>query len=131
MKGAGRMSAAELREAMAQGKGKKNKYNAQKTEVDGIKFDSAHEAKRYGQLKILERAGHISDLRLQEVIYLHGKNEPLKTSKGRAMRLTLDFTYIDSKTGLRVYEDAKGMPTRDYEVRKAVAAAQGVEVIEV
>jgi hypothetical protein len=29
-----------------------------------------------------------------------------------------------------VYEDAKGHPTRDYEVRRAVAQAMGIEVIE-
>lgn len=44
----------------------KNKYKAVKTTVDGIKFDSKAEARRYTQLKLLERAGQIQpDIILQ------------------------------------------------------------------
>jgi hypothetical protein len=62
---------------------------------------------------------------------LQGQDGPVLTRNGRQMRLTLDFSYIDVATGLLVYEDPKGMPTRDYEVRLAIAAAQGVTVVEV
>ena len=44
-----------------------NKYNAKKTELDGIVFDSRKEAGRYAELKLLERAGHIEDLTLQHI----------------------------------------------------------------
>lgn len=60
---------------------KTNKYNAKKTIIDGIEFDSRTEAKRYGELKILERGGIISGLTLQprftvfEPFTKHGKNE--------------------------------------------------------
>jgi hypothetical protein len=65
------------------------KYNAQKATVDGITFDSKHEKERYLQLKLLERGGVISDLRLQVEFELipnqyatekrYGKNgKPLK-----------------------------------------------------
>lgn len=43
---------------------KKSKYGAVKTEVDGIKFDSKHEALRYQELRLLEQAGEITNLRL-------------------------------------------------------------------
>ena len=122
-----RMKAAELK-AQKQGG---NKWHAQPTEVDGIRFDSRREARRWVELRTLERAGHISDLQRQVVLYLHGKDDVLRTRTGRPMRITVDFSYIDSPTGLRVYEDAKGKPTRDYEVRRSVAAAQGVEIVEV
>ncbi|WP_416330616.1 DUF1064 domain-containing protein, partial [[Clostridium] innocuum] len=46
-------------------KPKKSKYGAVKTEVDGIKFDSKHEALRYQELRLLEQAGEITNLRLQ------------------------------------------------------------------
>jgi hypothetical protein len=39
------------------------------------------------------------------------------------MRITLDFGYIEVADERQVHEDAKGMPKRDYEVRRAVAAA--------
>ena len=35
---------------------KRSKYNNIKTTIDDIKFDSKKEAKRYGELKLLERA---------------------------------------------------------------------------
>ena len=40
-----------------------SKYNSRKTVLDGIKFDSVKEAKRYAELKLMERAGVISHLR--------------------------------------------------------------------
>jgi len=124
-----RMSAAELRQMQEQPK--TQKYGAQRTTVDGITFDSKKEAKRWGELKLLEQAGEIIELRRQVVVPLEGRNGPLLARKGRQMRITVDFGYVEVATGLTVYEDAKGMPTRDYEVRRAVAAAQGVEVVEV
>lgn len=109
----------------------KNKYRAQRTEVDGIKFASLKEANRYVELRMLERAGQILDLQLQVPLMLQGRDGPVLSRNGRQMRLTVDFVYVDTATGLTVYEDAKGVPTRDYEVRRAVAAAQGYEVTEV
>ena len=52
---------------------KKSKYGANKVEVDGIKFDSQRESKRYIELKQLERAGIIKDLQLQVVFELQPK----------------------------------------------------------
>lgn len=46
-------------------KPKKSKYGAVKTEVDGIMFDSKREAKRYQELRLLEQAWEITNLRLQ------------------------------------------------------------------
>lgn len=124
-----RISAAELRAMQEQPKNQK--YSAQRITVDGITFDSKREAKRWAELKLLEQAGEIIDLRRQVVVPLEGRDGPLLARKGRQMRITVDFGYVEVATGLTIYEDAKGMPTRDYEVRRAVAAAQGVEVREV
>ena len=44
---------------------KRSKYGNRKTEIDGLTFDSAKEAKRWGELKLLERAGRIRKLRRQ------------------------------------------------------------------
>ena len=46
-----RMSALEFR---SHGFKKGNKYNAKRTEVDGIWFDSKLEAERYIELKLLQ-----------------------------------------------------------------------------
>lgn len=108
-----------------------NKYNAIPTTVDGIRFDSLREARRWGELRLMEKAGEIRNLRRQVVVPLEGRDAPLKTRTGRQMKLTIDFAYEDKRLGwAEVYEDSKGKPTRDYEVRRAVAQAMGVEVIE-
>lgn len=107
----------------------KNKYGAKKTQVGEVKFDSKKEATRWMELQLLERGGEISDLRRQVKVELIGQYRPLFTRTGRKMKLTFDFAYIED--GVQYYEDAKGYPTRDYEVRVAVARAMGLEVREV
>ena len=106
----------------------RNKYGAKKTVVGDIKFDSKKEANRWIELQLLERAGEISDLRRQVKVELMGQYRPLLTRTGRKMRMTFDFAYTEN--GVEVLEDTKGMPTRDYEVRVAVARAMGLEVRE-
>lgn len=52
----------------------KNKYNARKVIVDGIKFDSIKEGDYYLRLKILEKAGVIRNLILQPLyVFWHNK----------------------------------------------------------
>ena len=41
------------------------KYKNKKVTIDGYVFDSKKEAKRYTELKLLERSGKISNLNLQ------------------------------------------------------------------
>ncbi len=54
-----------------------SKYKAVRTEVDGIKFASKKEARRYGELLLLQRAGEISNLELQVPFLLTCNNNPL------------------------------------------------------
>ena len=83
------------------------KYHNTKTVADGIKFDSKLEAERYEQLKILERAGVIRDLKLQpeyELIPSFRKN-------GKTWRKTVykaDFRYILAENDKTIIEDVKG-----------------------
>ena len=85
-----------------------NKYRAKKLEIDGIKFDSKREADRYIELKALERAGKIEDLKVHlpfELIpaqYLDGK------CVERAVKYIADFSYYDKENVEIVVEDVKG-----------------------
>ena len=91
------------------------KYNNTKTVVDGIKFDSKREAERYKELKLLERAGKISDLILQPRFELLPKH----TINGRNVRkieYIADFQYKEN--GKTVVEDAKGFKTKEYLIKK-------------
>lgn len=98
------------------------KYQNKKVTVDGITFDSKKEAARYAQLKLLERAGRITDLDLQKVfvlipaqyedsgeIYTRGKNKG-QPKRGKcieqAVTYKADFYY--KQDGIEVVEDVKG-----------------------
>ena len=53
------------------------KYGNHKMEIDGIEFASRKEANRYAELKILEQAGEIKDLKLQEkFVLIPAQREP-------------------------------------------------------
>lgn len=110
---------------------KANKFAAERVTVNGITFDSKREAKRYGELLLLQRAGHIADLKLQVPITLMGRDGPLTGISGRILTYRADFTYLDVTTGKTIIEDSKGFPTKDYKLKRSILAAQGVEVVEV
>lgn len=74
---------------------KKNKTNAKKEVIDGVKFASKAEAKRYKELKLCENAGAITDLKLQP-----------------KFKMPVGFTYIGDfqyiQEGKQIIEDVKG-----------------------
>ena len=96
-----------------------SKYNAKKTEVDGIVFDSRREADRYCELKLLQRAGKISDLRLQVPFEL----QPAFAVNGKKVRpihYIADFVYKEN--GQYIVEDAKGHRTKEYMLKRKMYA---------
>ena len=97
---------------------RESKYGAEKTVVDGITFDSRKEANRWCELRMLERAGEIKNLRRQvEYVLIPEKREPPTVGKrggvkeGRviqkAVKYKADFVY-ESKDGKTIVEDVKG-----------------------
>lgn len=93
------------------------KYHAKKTAVGGVIFDSRKEAGRYMQIKLLEQAGEISQLRLQPRYELQEKF----TWNGETIRkieYVADFEYIDMRTGETVVEDVKGYKTDVYQIKR-------------
>lgn len=82
-----------------------NKYHAEKVTINGIKFDSKHEAQRWSELVLLERARAINDLQLQVKFPLIPKSQ-----YGREIVYVADFTYYED--GKLVVEDAKSSITR-------------------
>lgn len=110
------------------------KYGNVKTEIDGIKFDSKHEAYRYVELKYLQRIGQIRDLELQVPFELlpAQKDEKGKV-KERAVKYVADFVYFD-RDGNLVVEDAKseGTKTELYRLKKKMLRYfKGIEIKEV
>lgn len=87
------------------------KYRNVKATVDGITFDSKKEANRYIQLRLLERSGHISDLRCQVKYELIPKQKDERKAEYIA-----DFVY--SEGGKTIAEDVKGYATAVYKLKR-------------
>lgn len=101
------------------------KYAAVPTIVDGIRFASQREARRYRELTILARAGVIRDLERQP-------EYPLVVNGVRVARYLADFRYVETSDGRSVVEDVKGVRTPVYTLKKKlVAALYGVAIVEV
>jgi hypothetical protein len=122
------------------------KYGNRKTVVDGIEFDSAKEARRYCELKLLQRAGQIEQLELQKEFELipaqyetyarYGKTGKRLQDGKRCIEKSCvyraDFAY--KKNGQLVVEDtkSKATKTKDYIIkRKLMLERHGVRVVEV
>ena len=95
-----------------------NKYKNKKIIVDGFKFDSMKEARRYKELKLLERGGAITGLVLQPKFLLIPtiRREGYKTEE--VTHYIADFAYTEKKTGKEVVEDVKGYKTKVYKLKK-------------
>lgn len=99
------------------------KYRNVPTEIDGIKFASKREALRYCELKLLERAGEIKNLRLQP-------RYPLTVNSLHVATYIGDFEYVETSTDRLVTEDSKGVRTRDFiNKAKLFHALYGREVV--
>lgn len=96
-----------------------HKYNAQPTEVDGIKFDSKAESIRYSELVLLQRAGHISNLQIHPTFELQKTFIDVTTGKTiRAIKYEADFSYIEAGKVRPVVEDVKGFETKEFSLKK-------------
>lgn len=99
--------------------GRYSKYNAKKTVVDGIEFDSIREADRYCELKLLEKAKEIRDLELQPRFLLQDKFKDKTGTTHRKIEYVADFMYID-KDDKKIVEDVKGVMTDVYKIKKKI-----------
>ena len=89
---------------------RRNKYGAIKTVVNGNTCDSKLEAKHYGTLLMLEKAGKIKDL----IFHPRYKIEVLGI---KVCTVVLDFQYIDCSTLNTHFIDSKGVYTSESKLR--------------
>ncbi len=121
----------------------KNKYRNKKVVMNGIEFDSKKEAKRYAELSLLEKAGVISDLKMQvKFVLIPAQREPDTVGarggikKGKVIEkecaYIADFVYKDLTLNETVVEDTKGVRTKDYIIkRKLMLYVHGIRIKEV
>lgn len=106
-----------------------SKYHNKKITVGGDTFDSTKEYSRYCELKLLERAGVISDLKRQVRFEVIPKQEKNGRTIERAATYIADFVYTED--GKMVVEDCKGMRTDVYKLkRKLMLFVHGIEIRE-
>jgi hypothetical protein len=86
---------------------KASKYKNAAVIIDGIKFSSTGEGKRYSELKLLERAGHIRDLKLQPVFRFES-----------GIKYIADFSYFFVNPLEFTVEDYKGQLLPVYKLKK-------------
>ena len=97
---------------------RRHKYNARKTVIDGHTFDSRAEARRYQELKLLERQRIISRIELQPAFLLQEKFKNGKGKNCREIKYVADFRYYNLETGECIIEDVKGQKTAVYQMKK-------------
>ena len=105
-----------------------NKYHAEK--VGG--HASKKEHKRAGQLKLMQMAGEISDLREQVSFELiPAQRDKAGRLLERSCRYIADFVYRD-KQGNPVVEDTKGFRTKEYKIKKKLMLqVHGIQIKEI
>jgi len=111
-----------------------SKFGNVVTEVDGFRFASKKEARRYGELRLLEMAGEIRDLKVQPRF-------PFKINEHSICTYVGDFSYCTrpepgaQNVGSFVVEDVKSEITRKHPVYRIKAklfkAICGFEITEV
>ena len=101
-----------------------SKYRSRWTVLDGIKFQSAKEAKRYRELSLMEKAGSIFNLERQRPF-------PIVVNGKQICKFVADFTYTELPSNAYVVEDVKGMKTPIYKLKaKLMLAIHGISIRE-
>lgn len=110
-----------------------NKYGAKKVVTPEGVFDSRKEHRRWCELRLLERAGKIRNLRRQvKYVLIPAQHEDqYKKLLERECSYIADFTYIDVESGKEVVEDTKGVRTAEYKIkRKLMLFKYGIRIKE-
>ena len=109
-------------------KQRRHKYNAKRTVVDGLKFDSKGESRRWMELRLLERAGKIRNLRRQIPYELSVVNWRADTYH-QIGKYVADFAY-EQPTGKTIVEEFKGFKTAMGERnRRHVELEYGIKIL--
>ena len=107
-----------------------NKYRNRFMRVDGMLFRSQKEAKRYVDLKLLQKAGKIEKLECQRSYEL-APPVLILGKRHRALRYVADFVYRDLSHGGVIVEDSKGVRTPTYRIKKHLMKhVYGIDVLE-
>lgn len=119
----------------------KSKYRAVKTarvlpNGEARTFDSKREAERYDQLLLMQKAGKIRNLKLQpEFTLQEGFVDAQTGERVKPIVYKADFMYEvntgDALHWQRSIEDAKGVRTKEYLLKRKMMLERGFHIVEV
>jgi hypothetical protein len=102
-----------------------SKYGNRRVHTPDGWFDSQRELRRWGELKLMEKAGKITDLKRQVRFDL----VPKMRRGQRPIFYLADFVYMEN--GKRVVEDSKGYRDRLYMLKwRLMEWVHGIEILE-
>jgi len=96
--------------------GRRSKYNAKRTTVDGLKFDSLSEAARYAELRLLEAAGAIANLQVHPRFVVQDAFVDGDGRRWGAIVYVADFAYTEGDQ--TIVEDVKGTETQAWRLKR-------------
>lgn len=109
-----KMTAEEFRKRFA-GKAKRNKYNARRTEYEGVWYDSRKEAFHAAKLDLMVRAGEVESWEGQHPI-------PLESNGQDVGKYYIDFR-VTMADGSIEYHEVKGKETPLWKLKWKMAHA--------
>lgn len=106
---------------------KRSKYGAKKSGG----YDSKKEHSRANELKLMQRAGIISNLREQvKYVLIPTQRDPDGNLLEKECSYYADFVY--NRDGVTVVEDTKGVRTPEYKIkRKLMLQVHGISIVEI
>ena len=103
----------------------RSKYGNKWITIDGRKFQSQAEGRRYQRLKQWQEDGLISGLEMQPRF-------PIVVNGEKVATYVADFRYVEKSTGTTIVEDVKGARKAIYRLKKKlVEALHDVVIVEV
>lgn len=106
---------------------KRSKYGAKKSGG----YDSRKEHRRANELKLMQRAGLISNLREQvKYVLIPAQRDTEGNLLEKECSYYADFVY--ERGGVTVVEDTKGVRTKEYIIkRKLMLHVHGISIVEI
>lgn len=95
---------------------RRSKYNAKPTMLNGKRYASKHEAERAAQIRLLWQGHEIAGFAEQVEFLLPG-----------GIKYRADFVVLNFD-GTYTIEDAKGVETPDFKLKKRLMAEQGLKI---
>jgi hypothetical protein len=101
-------------------KGKKHKFNAKRVEKAGVWFDSKAESRHHDEMLIRERAGEIRIEKIHDRVHLTAD-----------VHLVADFRVWDFSLNQQVWEEYKGVPSKEWQIKKKLWRVHGPGLLRV